>query len=72
MDVFDENNNIMYQVYPVEVEPKDRIRNNYVYVGEGNGDFIQVTRYGTEKRYNPYLTDIKKVDTVRRYVPTLP
>lgn len=68
VDVLDDSGNVVEQVYPVQSEPKERIRNNYVYVGEGNGDYVKIERVGTERTYDPYTTTVKKVSNVSRGV----
>lgn len=68
VDVLDDVGNVVEQVYPVQSEPKERIRNDYVYVGEGNGDYVRIERVGTESTYDPYTTTVKKVSNVRKGV----
>lgn len=68
VDVLDDVGNVVEQVYPVQSEPKERIRNDYVYVGEGNGSYVKIERVGTESTYDPYTTTVKQVSSVRKGV----
>lgn len=63
VDVFDDNGNIIEQVYPKlsGTRPGSRVR--YQYVGQGNGDFIQFTQAVNESDYDPDDTYVKYIRT---------
>ena len=58
IDIFDENNFLVKQMYPKETEGVPRERFYYEKVGEGKGDYRRLSRVVTERRYqdiDPYV-----------------